>query len=95
MQAIETLDLERTLYKKSIVEEFFFKILFGGLNGDGAINHCFFSFGSHTPIFQPNSSCKPILKLYKHFGISSGPKKIIQNGVNIQDGDFTFSHLSV
>jgi hypothetical protein len=30
---------------------------------------------------------------YKHFGTSLGPKKIIQNGVNIQDGDLTFSHF--
>jgi hypothetical protein len=31
----------------------------------------------------------------KHFDTSLVPKKVIQNGVNIQNGDFTFSHQSV
>jgi hypothetical protein len=32
--------------------------------------------------------CKVVVALYS-------AQKIIQNGVNIQDGDFTFSHQSV
>jgi hypothetical protein len=47
-----------------------------------------------STISHPNSTYKPILNLLKqHFGTSLDQKKN-QNGVNIQDGDFTFSHLT-
>jgi hypothetical protein len=53
-KSIETLDLNRTLYEKNIKTS---KLQNGRLNGDGAINHCFFLFA------PPNSTYKPILDL--------------------------------
>jgi hypothetical protein len=90
------LDLKRTFYKKSIVEEFFFsKFQNGGLNGDGAINDCFFLLALTQPFLSRIQHINPFWTCCnKHFGTLLGPKKIIQNGVNIQDGDFTFSYQS-
>jgi hypothetical protein len=72
---------ERSI-KKISYKNFFPKLQNGGLNGDGAINHCFFSFGSNTAISQPNSTNKPILDLLcKHFGIQLFfPKKTLNTG---------------
>jgi hypothetical protein len=51
------------------------------------------TFGSHTAISQPSSTCKPLLKLlYQALWLEL--KKNNQNGVNIQDGGFKFPVIS-
>jgi hypothetical protein len=63
------------------------KIQNGGVIQDGAINHCLILSGLAQPFINrfyhinPFWTCK-----IKHFHIPP----IIQNGVNILDGDFTF-----
>jgi hypothetical protein len=48
-----------------------------------------FSQNQFRVLSSGNKSCN------KYFGTSLGPIKIIQNGMNIQDGDFTFLHQSI
>jgi hypothetical protein len=51
-KSIETLDLNRTFHKKYRRRFFFSKFQNGGLNGDGAINHCFFLLALTQPFFN-------------------------------------------
>jgi hypothetical protein len=89
------LDLKTSIQKKKYCRSnFFSKHQDGGVIQDGATNHCYILSGlaqsflnrlQHISLFWP---CKT-----QHFHIPKNNS--IQNGVNIQDGDFTFIYPSV
>jgi hypothetical protein len=89
------LDLKTSIHKKKYCRRnFFSKLQNGGVIQDGAINHCFILSG--LAISKQILTYKPILDLQtKHFHILYAQKNSIQNGVNIQDGDFTFINTFV